>query len=225
MFQTLGTLFRARAAEAEETLIDRNAVTLLAQHLRDAKAEIARARAAVARLMAREAERGRALDRLAEDILKREREATAAMEAGREDLAADLADAILAMEDRKAAEETAQRDLARRVAEARERLAENEARLADLADQLRAARDASLARIPQGAAPTASALDRAVETAEALKARDARLEDLEDAYRRMDAETPANSLDARVEDAGLDKEKEARRAALMKRLQGKGDRK
>ncbi|MEL6791817.1 MAG: PspA/IM30 family protein [Pseudomonadota bacterium] len=225
MFQTLGTLFRARAAEAEETLIDRNAVTLLAQHLREGKAEIARARAAVARLMAREAERKRALDRLAQDILKREGEAKAAIEAGREDLAADLADAILALEDRKDAEQTAQRDLSRRVTEARERLAENETRLGDLAEQLRAARDASLARIPQGAAPTASALDRAVETAETLKARDARLEDLEDAYRRMDAETPANALDARVEEAGLNKEKEARRAALMKRLQGKGDRK
>ncbi|MEO1610860.1 MAG: PspA/IM30 family protein [Pseudomonadota bacterium] len=225
MFQTLGTLFRARAAEAEETLIDRNAVTLLAQHLREGKAEIARARAAVARLMAREAERKRALDRLAQDILKREGEAKAAIEAGREDLAADRADAILALEDRKDAEQTAQRDLSRRVTEARERLAENETRLGDLAEQLRAARDASLARIPQGAAPTASALDRAVETAETLKARDARLEDLEDAYRRMDAETPANALDARVEEAGLNKEKEARRAALMKRLQGKGDRK
>ena len=64
-----------------------------------------------------------------------------------------------------------------------------------------------------------------METAETLKARDARLEDLEDAYRRMDAETPEASLDARIEEAGLNKEKEARRAALMKRLQGKGDRK
>ena len=70
--------------------------------------------------------------------------------------------------------------------------------------------------------PTASALDRAVETAATLKARDERLADLEDAYRRMDDEAPEPSLDARVAAAGLDREKEARRAALMKRLQGKG---
>ena len=89
MFQTLGTLFRARAAEAEETLIDRNAITLLAQHLRDAKAEIGRSRAAIAGLMARETERGRGLDKLAEEILRREREAQAAMEAGEDALAAD----------------------------------------------------------------------------------------------------------------------------------------
>ena len=31
MFQTISTIFRARAAEAEEALVDRNAVTLLAQ--------------------------------------------------------------------------------------------------------------------------------------------------------------------------------------------------
>lgn len=224
MFQTLSTLFRARAAEAEETLIDRNAVTLLAQHLRDAKAEIARSRAAIARLMAKETERGRSLDRLSEDILKREREAKAAMEADQDDLAADLAEAILALEDRKAAEEDAQRALARRIAEARGRLAESERRFGDLTDQLRAAREASLARLPAGVTvPTASALDRAVETAATLKARDERLADLEDAYRRMDDEAPEPSLDARVAAAGLDKEKEARRAALMKRLQGKGD--
>lgn len=223
MFQTLGALFRARAAEAEEVLIDRNAVTLLAQHLREAKAENARSRTAIARLMAREAERARALDALSVDVLKREKEARAAMEAGDDALAADLADAIMTLEDRKAVEDAAQADLSRRIAEARERLAENERRFADLAEQLRAAREASLARIPQGAAPTASALDRAVETAERLKARDGRLEDLEAAYRRMDEEAPAASLDARVAAAGLNTEKEARKAALMKRLEGKGE--
>ena len=224
MFQTLGTLFRARAAEAEETLIDRNAITLLAQHLRDAKAEIGRSRAAIAGLMARETERGRGLDKLAGEILRREKEAQAAMEAGEDALAADLADAILALEDRKAKEEDARAALTRRIAEARGRLSESERRFADLTDQLRAAREAGLSRIPASAAPTSSALERAVTAAETLKARDDRLADLDDAYRRMEAETGEATLDARVSDAGLNKEREARRAALMKRLKkGKGE--
>ena len=87
MFGTLNTLFRAKAAEAEEDLIDRNAITLLAQHLRDAKVEIARSRAAIARLMARETERDRALDALSAKILRREAEAKAALEADDEALA------------------------------------------------------------------------------------------------------------------------------------------
>lgn len=226
MFETLSTLFRARAAEAEEALVDRNAITLLAQHLRDAKAEIARSRAAIARLMARETERGRGLDQIAREILKRETEARAAFAAEQEDLAAEIADAIIALEDRKAAETEARQALAARIDEAKARLAVSERRFEDLADQLRMAREASLSRVPAGiAAPTACALDKAVETAATLKARDQRLADLEDAYRRLDGEGPEASLDARIAAAGLDKAKEKRRDDMMKRLKSKGDRK
>lgn len=225
MFQTLSTLFRARAAEAEEELIDRNAITLLAQHLRDAKAEIARSRAAIARLMARETERKRGLDRLGADILRREGEAKAALDAGEDALAEEIADAIMTLEDRKAAETEAMRGLAGRIEEARTRLTANERRFDDLADQLRLAREASLSRAPVGHAPCPNALERAVETAATLKARDQRLEDLEDAYRRLDGEGPEASLDARIAAAGLDQEKAKRRDALMNRIKSKGDRK
>lgn len=224
MFETLTTLFRARAAEAEEGLIDRNAITLLAQHLRDARAEIARSRAAVARLMAREAERGRALDALASAILAREAEAAAAMDKGDEELAADIAEAILALEDRKAADEAARAKLATQIADSRTRLEASERRLVGLTDQLRAAREAGLARHVVGATiPTASALDRAVETARTLKERDQRLADLEDAHRRLETETEAETLDARIREAGLDKTHEARRKALLNRIAAKAD--
>lgn len=223
MFETLATLFRARTAEAEEALAEANAVSLLAQHLRDAKAELARSRAAVAGMMARETERGRAIDRLAEEAKRREAEARAALEAGEEALAGDLADAALDLDDRRAAEEHARRVLADRIADARTRLEAAEGRYRDLADQLRMAREAKLSRTPPGAAPTASALEKAVEAAERLKTRDDRLDDLEAAYRRLDGEKPETSLDARVKAAGLDREREARKAALMNRLKAKGD--
>lgn len=223
MFETLATLFRARTAEAEEALAEANAVSLLAQHLRDAKAELARSRAAVAGMMAREAERGRAIDRLAAEAKRREAEAKAALEAGEEALAGDLADAALDLDDRRAAEERARRVLAERIADARTRLEAAEGRYRDLADQLRIAREAKLSRTPPGAAPTASALEKAVEAAERLKTRDDRLDDLEAAYRRLDGERPETSLDARVKAAGLDREREARKAALMNRLKAKGD--
>ncbi len=53
MFRTVTTLFRAGVAEADEDLQDRMAPALLAQHLRDAKGELARYRAGLAALMAR----------------------------------------------------------------------------------------------------------------------------------------------------------------------------
>lgn len=223
MFETLTTLFRARTAEAEEALAERNAVSLLAQHLRDARAELSRSRGAVAGMMAREAERGRAIDRLAAEAARREAEARTALEAGEEALAGDLADAALDLEDRRVAEADALKALADRIADARSRLDAAEARYRDLADQLRVAREAKLSRTPPGAAPTASALEKAVEAAERLQTRDDRLDDIEAAYRRLDGESPETSLDARVKAAGLDREREARKAALMNRLKAKGD--
>ncbi|MEM8755080.1 MAG: PspA/IM30 family protein, partial [Pseudomonadota bacterium] len=205
MFETLTTLFRARSAEAEEALIDRNAVTLLAQHLRDAKAEIAGARAAIARLMAREAERDRALAALAETLARREREAAAALAKGDEGLAADLAEAILKLEDRRAEEAAAQKTLRARIAEAREALEGAERRFSDLADELRFAKEARLTRRAVGSPPPrAGALDKAAETAAALKAQTARMDDMAAAWARLDREAAAEDLDARVAAAGLD---------------------
>lgn len=219
MFETLTTLFRARTAEAEEGLVDRNAVTLLAQHLRDARVEVAGARAAIARLMAREAEQGRALEALATKIRLREGEAKAAMGKGEDALAADIAEDIIVLEDRREADEATRMSLTARIREARERMQKTELRLTALTDQLRSARDASLSRSSVGiAAPTSSALEKAVETARVLKARDQRLADLDDAHRRLDGDVGAETLDARIAAAGLDKQKEERRAALLKRI-------
>jgi phage shock protein A len=222
MFETLATLFRARTAEAEEGLIDRNAVTLLAQHLRDARIEVAAARAAIARLMVRETEQARALAAISANIALREREAKAAMDAGEDTLCADIADAIMGLEDKRETDEASRQSLAARIAEARERMQQTELRLTALTDQLRAARDASLTRASVGMSrPTASVLDRAVETARVLKVRDQRLADLDDAHRRLNADSNAGTLDARIASAGLDKTKEERRAALLKRIADK----
>lgn len=219
MFETLSTLFRARTAEAEESLIDRNATTLLAQHLRDARVEIASARAAIARLMARETEQGRAIDALSAKIELRETEVREALKKGEDTLAEDIAEAVLDLEDRREADQASRTSLAARIAEARERLQKSELRLTALTDQLRAARDASLGRSSVGiTAATTSALEKAVDTARMLKARDQRLADLDEAHRRLDGDIGAETLDARIAAAGLDQAKENRRKALLKRI-------
>lgn len=219
MFETLTTLFRARSAEAEEALVDRNAITLLAQHLRDAKAEIARSRAAVARQMARETERTRGLASIDETLRRRESEAAAALTRGEDALAADIADAILTLEDRRAEETRARDDLAERIGKSRTALVAAERRFADLAEQLKIAKEAKLTRSIDGCpAPRASALEKATETAAALRDQTARLDDLDAAWTRLEGEAAAESLDDRIAAAGLDTAREDRRAALMARI-------
>ena len=98
MFRTVTTLFRAGVAEADEDLQDRTASTLLAQHLRDAKAELARHKAGLAALMARETKEARLEQALAEKLTRRESEVETALTASDDALAADIADDMLRIE-------------------------------------------------------------------------------------------------------------------------------
>ena len=51
MFSTLRTLIRASSEEADEAIKDANAPHLMAQHLRDARADLARGRGTLASLI------------------------------------------------------------------------------------------------------------------------------------------------------------------------------
>lgn len=219
MLSTLSTLFRAGHAEAEEALVDRNATTLLAQHLRDARTDLTARKAATARLMARETETARRRNDLGLRITRREDEARKALKAGDESLAEDIANDILALEDKR---DTLTADcdaLSAQVAAAREGLDEAEARFDVLTDQLRRSRDQSLTRRAAApGAPPPDPLRRAAEVAETMKARDCRRADMDAAYQRLDMTAPEAALDERIKATGLNDDTAARRAALMKRI-------
>ena len=119
MFKTVTTLFRAGVAEADEDLQDRAAPTLLAQHLRDAKGELARHRAGLAALMAREAKEARLEEALAEKLTRREAEVETALAASDEALAADIAEDMLRIEDEITAAQAERARLTAEVAKAR----------------------------------------------------------------------------------------------------------
>lgn len=218
MFACLKPIFRARLGDAEEALIDTNAVPLLAQHLRDAEADTERARLALANLCARRKAEERQMEAFDTETARREVEARAALAAGEETLAGEVAGRIVDLADRRSRAETDRDDLARRIDSLRTSLAETERRMSALAAELRAARASVVFRKSGvGIAPGATALEEAERMAGRLRSSTSRIEDelvaLGDI--RRDA---GQDLDARLGEAGIADRSAERRRAVLDRL-------
>ncbi len=219
MFRTVTTLFRAGVAEADEDLQDRTASTLLAQHLRDAKAELARHRAGLAALMARETKAARLEEALADKLARREAEVETALAASDEALAADIAEDMLRVEGEIAAAAEERGRLKAEVAKARAAQDAAEQTFKQLSDQLRIARTRAVS--PHSI--QATSLKQAEAAAERLKCRMERDEDIAAAYEQMETTLAEQDLDAKLKASGLFDDKAARRDAILDRIKSKGE--
>src|ERR1700754_3740172 len=98
MSKSFWTLLRGAVHAAEQDAIDRSALLILDQHIRDAAAGIERAKRALAVAIAQDESEGKRLDTTLGRIADLEDRATAALAGGREDLATEAAEAIAMME-------------------------------------------------------------------------------------------------------------------------------
>ena len=98
MIKSFWTLLRGTTYAAEQEVMDRSALLILDQHIRDAATGIERAKRALAVAIAQDEAEGKRLDTTLARIADLEERTTAALAAGREDLAADAAEAIAMME-------------------------------------------------------------------------------------------------------------------------------
>src|SRR3954453_6982884 len=133
MFKTVFTLFRGSVAAAEEELEDRSALLILDQQMRDAGAAVERSKRAVALAIAGDQQEGRRLDATNARIADLEVRATAALEAGRDDLAREAAQAIANLEADRDAAMTARTLFASEITRMKAQVANAEARIPELA--------------------------------------------------------------------------------------------
>src|ERR1700759_4223713 len=98
MFKTVLTLFRGSVAIAEEELQDRTALLILDQQMRDAAVAVERSKRALALAIAQDQQEGKRLEATCARIADLEVRAGAALDAGREDLAREGAQAIANLE-------------------------------------------------------------------------------------------------------------------------------
>ena len=173
MFKQIMTLVRGRAHEAEQSFLDRNALTLLSQQIRDAASAIQSARRAVAVATAHDAQEKDRRATIAARLADLETRAVAALEMGREDLAREAAAAIAFLETERAACDVALGQYAATIDKLRGVVRAAEARLRDLQRGERLARVNEQARSldDAGASAGLAALDEAEETLARLRLR------------------------------------------------------
>ncbi|GLS42507.1 PspA/IM30 family protein [Methylobacterium brachythecii] len=98
MLKLFRILARGAAARAEEEFLDRNALLILDQQVRETRASLERSRRALAAAVAADQAEGRKLSDIENRAIDLETRTVAALSAGREDLAREAAQAIAELE-------------------------------------------------------------------------------------------------------------------------------
>src|SRR5438132_5085742 len=160
MFKTFVTLMRGAAARAEEEVADRSALLILDQQIRDSAAAIERAKRALAIAIAQDEAEGKRLETTLARIADLEERAVAALAAGREELAAEAAEAIAVMEADRDSIREARATFAREIGQLKATVTRSGQRLSELERGRRIAQAAeSVRRLKTGglAAPSGNA--------------------------------------------------------------------
>jgi phage shock protein A len=146
MLKTVFTLWRGKQAEAAEAFADANALTLLDQQIRDASADLDRARRAVAVATAQDSGEAARIEAARAQLSDLETRASAALDNGREDLAREAAEVIAGLEAELASSTAARASFSRETDKLRAMSGDAERRLTELERGRRAARAAEAVR-------------------------------------------------------------------------------
>ncbi|MBX9457040.1 MAG: PspA/IM30 family protein [Rhizobium sp.] len=204
MFKLFLTLLRGRAYEAEQQVLDSQAIPLLGQQIRDASAAIQSARRAVAIAVAQNeqevAQHRKALARIA-DL---ETRAIVALEKGNDSLAHEAAEAIGWLEAECGASEKAQARFHASIDRMKTVVRAAESRLRELHRGERVARATEQTQKLDRSAGTLglSTITEAEETLLRLRTRQQEIDSTADALREMDAGTDPSAIVEKLARAG-----------------------
>lgn len=192
MFKTIFTLVRGSVAVADEELLMRNALVILDQQMRDAAANVDRAKRALALAIAQDQQEGRRLEATNARIADLEIRATAALDGNREDLASEAAEEIAALEADRDAAMTARALFASEIARLKRHVANAEARITELDRGRRIARASEAVRNLrksgiEAASPYESTLPEAENTLRRLRERQLEAQAADEALIEIDA--------------------------------------
>src|SRR5271169_1905510 len=147
MLKTIITLVRGRTFAIAEEVADQNALLILDQQMRDATGALDRAKKALAVAIAQESQEGQRLGATRARIEDLETRAVAAIEAGRDDLAIEAAEAIATLEAERAASATARALFAAEIAKLKGHVLQQQMRFSQLERGRRIARAAEAVRV------------------------------------------------------------------------------
>ncbi|MGB3279170.1 MAG: PspA/IM30 family protein [Pseudorhodobacter sp.] len=222
MFTTLRTLILGANARAEESLRDVYAIELIDQKIREAEEGLRAAKSTLASLIQRQRSEDRLLSTLDQRILDMTRRASESLEAGREDLATEAAEALAQMENERVLRAETVLRLETKTVRLRQSVEAGHRRIIDLKQGAITARairrEQSLIRkLPNGDAS-------AVEEAEALIARVTNADDpfeRSDILRGINRELSHDGLADRMSDAGFGPATRVTAADVLARLKAR----
>jgi len=226
MFKTIITLVRGATLRAEEELADRSALLILDQQIRDGAAGIERAKRALAVAIAQDEAEGKRLETTLARIADLEERALAALNAEREDLASEAAEAIAVMEADRDSIREARATFAREITGLKATVRKSGQRLSELERGRRIASAAeSVRRLKSGhgfGTPSGTtALVDAEATLRRLRERQAEDTAAADAYEALDNGANPAGVAERLESAGFGKRTRPTAADVLARLKQK----
>jgi len=224
MFKTFVTLIRGSVAAAEEELVDRSALLILDQQIRDAAAATERGKRALALAIAQDEAEGKRLEATLARIADLEERATAALAGGREDLAAEAAETIAVLEADRDAIREARATFAAEIGRMRSAVTGATRRFTELERGRRIAQAAeAVRRLRTGPAGPAgsTALADAEATLRRLRERQVEEAATDRAMQSFDADAGPANIASKLEAEGFGKRTRSTASDVLERLRRK----
>ncbi len=220
MFKQFVALVRGSGFEATQAVVDRNALTILRQQMRDAGEAVSAARRAVAIAIAQNEQETTHLGKLGGRISDLETRAIAAINKGETDLARQAADAIALLETQQTAATTAQSSFNSEIERLKRIVMNSESRLVELQRGERIAtateRTQRLRSITN--ATGTSSLRDAEETLARLRNRQHQMDAADAALAKMQDSNDLSAISRKLAEAGCGKPLESSGDAVLARL-------
>src|SRR6516165_3071529 len=223
MLKTLITLLRGRTALITEEVADQNALLILDQQMRDVTWALDRAKKALAVAIAQEHQEGQRLDATHARIADLETRAVAAIEAGRDELAAEAAETIATLEGERDASLTARALFAAEIAKLKGHVLQQQMRFSQLERGRRIARAAEAVRVArrgriEGAPIFAGTLAEAEATLDRLREHQVEADAAEAAFDVLDAATGPIAVAEKLSAEGFGPRLRPNAAGVLARL-------
>lgn len=223
MLRLIATLARGAVADVEDAVFDANAIRILEQQLRDAAGALELSRRELACAMAHRASEERAVAALAQRVRELETSGRKAIEAGREDLAEEVAIEIAATEDERHERGDAAGRGGGEIQRLRLVVEDGRKRLLDLRRGLELARAQEALRRAgangrRAIAAGKGALREAEATLARIRAAHAREQDVLAALDELEHASSGRDLDKRLEEAGFGARQRTKAADVLARL-------
>jgi len=208
ILQKIFTAIRGGAREIGETIVDNNSVRIFEQEIKDAQANLDRAKRDLTDVIAKEMQAGRAIEKLRADITKHEHYVSQALDQGNEDLATEIAEKIAEFESELGIQQKAKDNFSSHTERLKAMIKKTSKALLDMQRQLTMVKTTesvqkATAAITHNYTSGSSKLLTAKESLDRIKQRQEHLEDRLVAGEALQDEFDGKDLENKMRSAGI----------------------